>query len=121
MNVPKVMMSGLNFIIIQHRLHDKKSGTIRRITEIAEVTGVLKGETKTQAIFKRDAKSDSLKRTKTQIKYLELLQEMTGVSAKEIEEELKKREMFLKKLTQKKGIKMKEITKNLKEYLMQKS
>ncbi|MFH1391371.1 MAG: ATPase, T2SS/T4P/T4SS family [Candidatus Diapherotrites archaeon] len=117
MNVPEVMLSGLNFIVVQHRLHDKKTGTIRRITEISEVVDVLKGKAKTELIYSRDAKTDSLKKTKTQVKYLQLLATMTGISEKEIEKEIEKRTEFLLKLAKQKIRKMSEVAPELKKYL----
>ena len=36
------------FIVMEARLHDRKKGTIRRVTEIAEVFGVLEGKLETQ-------------------------------------------------------------------------
>ncbi len=118
MSVPEVMLSGLNFIIVQHRLHDKKSGTIRRVTEIAEVVNVLKGKAKTELIYTRDVKTLSLKKTKTQVKYLQLLANMTGKTIIEIEAELKRREEFLLKLAKQKIHKMSEIAPKLKQYLL---
>ena len=100
MNVPEIMMSGLDFIIVEHRLHDKKKGTIRRITEISEVYGVLEGKTKTQAIFEYDAATDSLKRTSAPVNYLKVLERFTGMQRKQIEAEIKEREKVLKKLVE---------------------
>ena len=48
MNVPKMMLSGLDMIIVQNRLHDRRKGTIRRIVEISEITGVLEDNVRTQ-------------------------------------------------------------------------
>ncbi|MBS3058560.1 MAG: CpaF family protein [Candidatus Diapherotrites archaeon] len=70
MNVPEVMLSGLDFIIIENRLHDRKKGTIRRVTEISEVTGVLEKRAQTQTIFERDPTDDSLKRTQIPSQYV---------------------------------------------------
>ncbi|MCH7902609.1 CpaF family protein, partial [archaeon] len=118
MNVPEIMMSGLNFIIVQHRLHDRKIGTIRRVTEIAEVTGVLEGKARTQAIYIRDAKNDRLIRTKTQSKYLQLLADMTGSTLKQIDAEINTRASFLKKLIKEKKSDMKTVSEEFNKYLM---
>ncbi|MBI5884958.1 CpaF family protein, partial [archaeon] len=40
MNVPSVMLAGLDLIVMEQKLHDKRLGTIRRITQIGELTGV---------------------------------------------------------------------------------
>ncbi|MCR4369038.1 MAG: ATPase, T2SS/T4P/T4SS family [archaeon] len=117
MNVPEVMMSGLNFILVQHRLHNKKLGTIRRVTEIAEVTGALKGKAEANTVFKWEPKSDTIQRTKTTIKYINTLQEMTGKTEKEIEDEIEKRAKYLEQIAKKEGLNMKEVSIELKKYL----
>ena len=119
MDVPGVMLSGLNFILVQHRLHDKKTGTIRRITEIAEVAGVLQGHTLTEAVYKYDARSDSLKRTKSQIKYLDTLEEMTGTPKKKILDEIQRRARFFSELASKKErIDMATVKQAMKSYIL---
>lgn len=119
MNVPEMMLSGLNFILVQHRLHDRKMGTIRRVTEIAEVTNVLEGKAKTEAIYIRDAKNDKLIRTKAQSKYLQLLADMTGSSLKQIDAEIVKRATFLKKLIKENKKEMKIVSEEFNKYLME--
>ncbi|MBI4210524.1 MAG: Flp pilus assembly complex ATPase component TadA [Candidatus Diapherotrites archaeon] len=118
MNVPEVMLSGLNFIIIQHRLHDKKIGTIRRITEISEVTGTLRGKAKTEMIFKRDALSDTLKRTDAAMEYMVTLQDMTGMTRKQIEQEISRRADFLQKLVSEKEMASKEVAEKIRDYMI---
>ncbi|MEM4327150.1 MAG: CpaF family protein [Candidatus Diapherotrites archaeon] len=118
MNVPEVMLAGLNFVVIEHRLHDKKVGAIRRITEIAEVYGALEGKPTTETIYKRDASSDTLIRTKSHIQYLKVLEERTGLSQDQIAKELKRREVFLRELVAKKESNMDEVSRQMKEFLM---
>ncbi len=120
MNVPEVMLSGLNFIIVQHRLHDKKIGTIRRVTEIAEVTGALKGKAKTNTVYRWDAARDTLKRTDEAMEYMALLQDMTGLDKKSIEEEIASRAEFFRTLI-KEGVKgMKPVSDSMRKYLLEK-
>jgi flagellar protein FlaI len=103
MNVPELMMSGLDLILIEHRLHDKKQGTIRRVTEISEVSGVLSGRSQTQKIFERDPIKDTITRTDVPMNYLQTLGEFTGMMKKELENEIFQRANYLKQLS-KKGI-----------------
>jgi len=98
MNVPEVMLSGLDFIIIENRLHDRKKGTIRRVIEISEVAGVLERKAQTQTIFERDPVEDSLKRTQIPSQFVGKLCKMTGLSKKQIDSMLEERQAFLKKL-----------------------
>ena len=98
MNVPEVMLSGLDLIVVEQRLHDKRKGTIRRITDISEISGVLEGKTKTKLIYEYDMVTDSIKRTNNQIEFIKKLQTFTGWSNEKMEKELRKRKVFLKKL-----------------------
>lgn len=100
MNVPQVMLSGLDFVVIENRLHDRQKGTIRRVTEISELTGVLEGKAQTQTIFEYDPSDDTVKRTDVPSQYLAKLMRLTGQSKKKIDEELAAREAFLTKLVQ---------------------
>ncbi len=104
MNVPEVMLSGLDIIIIEHKIYDRRKGTIRRITEIAEVSGVLLRHAQTQTIFMRDPVKDTLERTNIPIKFLKILQNFTGLSNKAVNDNWKQRQIFLEKLC-KEGIK----------------
>ncbi len=98
MNVPEIMLAGLDFIVIEHRIHDKKKGTIRRVTEIAEVTGVLAEKARTQTLFEWDATTDKAERGEMPSAYLRELEKYTGMARKQIEAELNARAKFLKKL-----------------------
>ena len=117
MNVPEVMLSGLDLIIVEHRIHDKKKGTIRRITEIAEVTGVLENKTSTQTLFERDALRDKLIKSNAESGYIKTLMKFTGYNAKQIEKELNDREKFLKKLIDKKIRDMQEVAEAMRDFL----
>jgi len=103
MNVPELMLSGLDLILIEHRLHDKKKGTIRRLTEISEVSGVLAGKAQTQPVFSREPVKDLLERSSISARYIQMLGEFTGLAKKDLELEIKERADFLRGLS-KKGI-----------------
>ncbi len=116
MNVPEVMLAGLDIIIIEHKIHDRRKGTIRRITEIAEVSGVLLKHAQTQTIFMRDPVKDELERTNIPIKFLKILQDFTGLSNKAVNESWKQRQVYLEKLC-KQGVKgMEEFKKKTQDF-----
>ncbi|MBN1941522.1 MAG: CpaF family protein [Candidatus Diapherotrites archaeon] len=120
MNVPELMLSGLDFIIITHRLHDRRKGTIRRITEISEVGGVLSGKAQTQTIFERDAVNDTISKTTIPIKFLKVLADFTGTTRKFLESEIESRAIFLQTLG-KKGIRdMRSVREATKSYRIRK-
>lgn len=120
MSVPEVMLSGLDFIIIENRLHDRKKGTIRRVTEISEVTGVLERKAQTQTIFERDPSEDSLKRTQIPSQYVGKLCRLTGMSKKQVDAIIDERTAFLKRLVNNNIRTMPEVSAALQEYLGQK-
>jgi archaeal flagellar protein FlaI len=100
MNVPNIMLSGLDLIIVEHRYHDRKKGTIRRISEIAELYGGLEGKPKTQTLFQRDAVKDDLERTILESDYLKQLRDFTGMTKDNLEAEINIRKQFLEQLVE---------------------
>ena len=119
MNVPEVMLSGLDFIIVENRLHDRKKGTIRRVTEISEVTGVLERKAQTQTIFERDPVDDMLKRTQIPSQFVGKLCRLTGMQKKQVDAIIEERTAFLKKLVDNSIRAMPEVSSSLQDYLNQ--
>ncbi|MBT4870784.1 MAG: CpaF family protein [Candidatus Diapherotrites archaeon] len=100
MNVPQIMLAGLDLVIVEHRYYDRKKGTIRRLSQIAEVYGGLEGKPKTNVVFERDPVKDKLERTLLESNYLKELQKFTGLSKSKITAELEIRKRFLDKLVE---------------------
>ncbi len=115
MDVPPTMLASLDFVIVENRIHDRKKGTIRRITEIAEVRGALTGKPYTHTLFAWNAIKDKIetaehgsesmllgeRRTKSKTKdivYFKKLSELTGKNPSEIEEEIEKRAKYLEEI-----------------------
>jgi len=119
MNVPAVMLSGLDMLIIEHRYYDRKKGTIRRLSEIAEVYGALEGHPKTQTIFQRDPVRDRLERTMLNSNYLKLLSSFTGLTREQIEAELKLRQQCLEKLLDKNTRDLTQVSEATKSFLLE--
>lgn len=117
MNVPKIMLTGLDFIIVEHRYYDRKKGTIRRVSEIAEVYGALEGNPKTQTIFQRDPVKDQLERTLFSSEYLKELEAFTGLSRQKIESEIELRKLFLENLLKNNTRELVEVNKRSVEFL----
>ncbi|MBR9707435.1 MAG: CpaF family protein, partial [Candidatus Diapherotrites archaeon] len=98
MNVPELMLSGLDLIIVASRLHERKLGTIRRVIEVGEVVGVLEGKARIETIYKWVPGKDKIIRTTVQSKYLQMLSDYTGLTRAQLNDEIKERSLFLKKL-----------------------
>src|SRR3989344_5605418 len=119
MNVPMLMLSGLDMILVEHRIHDKKKGTIRRGTEIAEVSGALGGKPTTQTIFEYDATTDELKKTKMPSEFLRNLEKFTGYSRKQIDTIVEERTKFIEQLIKNNVNGLAQVSKSCEVFLME--
>ena len=102
MSVPEVMATALDFIIVQHRIHDRRKGTIRRITEIAEVINQDEKPV-IRTIFVWEPKEDTVLQVESNIAFLNILKEYTGFELSDLEDEIQRRTEFLNNLV-KRGV-----------------
>ena len=100
-NIPPIMITPLNFIIMTQRINDRRKGMIRRVTEVAEVTGVENDKPTIQTIYVRDPAKDELAATGIPSNYLHMLSKYLGVSKDAVDEELRQRQNILKEMTEK--------------------
>lgn len=95
MNVPRIMIPALDIILMQVRFHSRKKGTLRRITEIAEVTGIEGENVQLNKLYKYDPAKDDLVPTGVPSRTLNDLAHHTGMSISELELEKEKRKIIL--------------------------
>ncbi len=120
MDVPKMMLSGLDMIIVESRLHDRRKGTIRRIVEISEITGVLEDNVRTQKIFEWDPRRDKLIDTSMPSKVLKNISLYSGKSLQQIKDEIDNRKHFFDLLVDKNIRDKNELMKYISKYYEQK-
>ena len=120
MNVPNIMMSGLDFVIVQNRLHDRRKGTIRRIIEIAEVKGALEGNMKTEVIYQWDPIKDRLEKTLIDSSYIKMLADFNATSRDQVIAEIDIRKQFLDQLIEKNVRGMDAVAQQSKQFLRDK-
>jgi flagellar protein FlaI len=120
MNVPSIMMSGLDIIVVEHRYYDRKKGTIRRVSEIAEVYGALEGKPRTQIIYQRDPARDVLERTLIDSKYLKTLQNFTGNTKERINAEIQQRKGFIESLLNQNVRNLSDVSERSKQFVEEK-
>ncbi len=120
-NVPEVMITALNFILVQHRIHDRRKGVIRRITEIAEVAPLGQGKSELEIIYQWDAAKDVLEATGVPPAYLQTLASYTGLSRNTINEELEERKHILTGLKEKGKRSSKEVCDVTQSYVARKT
>ncbi len=95
MSVPRIMIPALDIIIMQVRFHSRKKGTIRRITEIAEVSGMEGESIQLNKLYKYDPAKDELVPTGVPSRVINDLSHHTGMSITELDIEKEKRKIIL--------------------------
>ena len=115
MSVPEVMATALDFIIVQHRIHDRRKGTIRRITEIAEVINQDERPV-VRTVFVWEPKEDTMLQVESNIAYLRALKDYTALELSDLEDELQRRTDFLKDLVKRNVREMNAVKKELQRY-----
>ena len=91
MAVPEIMIPALDVIVMQQRIYHRQKGQIRRVTEVAEVTGLEGGKPQLSRVFKWNPKSDVVEPTGVPSKIKRTIAEFSGMSGNDIEIELEKR------------------------------
>jgi flagellar protein FlaI len=97
MEVPLMMLAGLDFIIVEKRINTAK-GQVRRITEIAEISGVYENSPQANIIFRWNPQTDNLERTEQPIVYFDIIKTYTKNTDSDIRANLEKRISILNDL-----------------------
>ncbi|MGZ7095279.1 MAG: CpaF family protein [Methanobacterium sp.] len=95
MEVPNIMIPALDFIIMQQRMYRPEGGSLRRITEVAEVVGMEEGNVQLNRIFEWNNIVDKVEYVGIASKTLREIAELRGIGITEIEEEIEKRRLVL--------------------------
>ena len=95
MSVPKIMISAIDFIIMQNRIYKPNGVSFRRISEVAEVSGIEEGVVQLNKIFEWDPQSDTIKNVGITSKTLTEIAKVSGNSLNSIYDEIKNREVVL--------------------------
>ncbi|MDV3103793.1 ATPase, T2SS/T4P/T4SS family [Thermococcus waiotapuensis] len=95
MNVPRIMIPALDIILMQVRFNSRKKGTVRRVTEIAEISGIEGESIQLNKLYKYDPAKDELIATEVPSRVLNELSRHTGMSTSELELEREKRRIIL--------------------------
>ena len=90
MDVPMLMLAGLDFIIVEKRMNTSR-GLVRRIVEIAEITGVYENSPKASIIFRWNPQTDNLERTNEPIRFFDIIKTYTKYNDADIKHILEER------------------------------
>ncbi len=94
MNVPAIMMGGLDLIIVQNRINSG-GRSVRRIMEIAEIAGMEGDRPRLNPIFKYDPSSDSTAPTGVPSKLKEKICAASGLRPADFDAHVRQREQIL--------------------------
>jgi len=89
------MIPALDFIIMQNRMYRPEGGSIRRITEVAEVVGMEEGNVQLNCVFEWNNVADKVEYVGIASQTLRDIAELRGIGITEIEEEIEKRRLVL--------------------------
>lgn len=95
MSVPNIMISAIDFIIMQNRIYRSDGVSFRRISEVAEVSGIEEGVIQLNKIFEWDPQSDTIKNVGIASKTLTEIANVSGNSLNSLYDEIKNREIVL--------------------------
>ena len=95
MSVPNIMISAIDFIIMQNRIYKSDGVSFRRISEVAEVSGIEEGVIQLNKIFEWDPQSDTIKNVGITSKTLTEIANVSGNSLNSLYDEIKNREIVL--------------------------
>jgi flagellar protein FlaI len=108
MNVPLIMIPALDLIVMQNKL--LAGGKVRRrITEIAEVTGIEMDKVLLNKIYEYDPKNDVVKPTGTPSRLMQEICKRAGISGEELNIEKQKRQIVLEYLMSKDITKLEDV------------
>lgn len=95
MSVPNIMISAIDFIIMQNRIYRSDGVSFRRISEVAEVSGIEEGVIQLNKIFEWDPQSDTIKNVGITSKTFTEIANVSGNSLNSLYDEIKNREIVL--------------------------
>ena len=97
MSVPPIMLTGLDLIIIQARLH-VKGRTARKIIEVAEIAGMEGEKPRLNPIWKYNPATDEIEETGVPSKFRETICAAAGIRPSDFEAHVQERERILRDL-----------------------
>jgi len=116
MSVPKIMISSIDFIIMEKRIYKSDGISFRRITEIAEVTGVEEGTIQLSKLFSWNSETDEFENLTIASKTLTEIANLRGVSLNDLNMEWANRKRVLDFLVKNNISSIKDLSKILEEY-----
>ena len=118
MNVPKIMISAIDFIIMQNRVYKSDGVSIRRISEVTEVVGMEEGTIQLNKLYQWNPENDEIQNIAIASNTLRTIAEMKGLSPKKLDEEIVKRKLILDFMVKNKVRSKNEVTSIIENYYL---
>jgi flagellar protein FlaI len=100
MSVPEQMATALNIVVVLNRINMPKLGMVRKVTEIAEITG--KDKPEAHILYQWNAEKDTFDKVDSNSNIKAKIRKFSGMSAQALEKELNMREALLAEAAKKK-------------------
>jgi len=101
MSVPEIMITAIDFIIMQNRIYRPDGVSYRRISEVAEVVGIEEGTVQLNKIFEWNPESDKIENVSIASKTLTEIAKLTGQTLNDLYKEIGNRQLVLEHMINK--------------------
>ena len=95
MNVPKIMISAIDFIIMQNRIYRSDGVSVRRVSEVDEIVGMEEGTIQLNKIFQWNGKTDEIENVSVSSNTLQSIADIKGIKTTELHNEISRRKSVL--------------------------
>ncbi|MBE6511419.1 MAG: CpaF family protein [Methanobrevibacter millerae] len=95
MSVPEIMITAIDFIVMQNRIYRPDGVSYRRISEVAEVVGIEEGTVQLNKIFEWNPETDKIENVSIASKTLSEIAKLSGQSLNDLYKEISNRQIVL--------------------------
>ncbi|WP_409199970.1 CpaF family protein [Methanobrevibacter sp. DSM 116169] len=116
MSVPQIMISALDFIIMQNRIYKSKGESVRRISEVAEIVGVEEGTIQLNKIFQWNPETDTIDNISIASKTINEISKKSGISNEILFNEIDNRQILINYLVRENIRSINDVKKYIEKY-----
>ena len=95
MSVPEIMITAIDFIIMQNRIYRPDGVSYRRISEVAEIAGIEEGTVQLNKIFEWNPETDKIENVSVASKTLTEIAKLSGRTLNDLYKEIGNRQLVL--------------------------
>ena len=116
MDVPTIMVSAIDFIIMQNRIYRPDGVSFRRISEVAEIAGVEEGTIQLNKLFQWNPQTDKIENIGVASKTIAEISKTSGKEVPLIYQEINNRQNLLNYMVKQNIRNIKDVQKTLNRY-----